>query len=175
MVAGLRSAEPLGDVAASRYLGSVWRRYDRVPRFPAGLLVIGDALCTLNPVWGQGMTMAALEALALRDCLLGGKADVANRFFRAATVHIGPTWAMNQARDRTPPAVRSRRSMSRRLANWTMNKAFKAAENDIVLTERFARVNNLIDPPTRLQDPVLMARAVLGDLRRTRRPDCDRN
>jgi 2-polyprenyl-6-methoxyphenol hydroxylase-like FAD-dependent oxidoreductase len=146
-----------------------------MPRFPAGLLVIGDALCTLNPVWGQGMTMAALEALALRDCLLGGKADVANRFFRAATRHIGPTWAMNQARDRTPPAVRSRRSMSRRLANWTMNKAFKAAENDIVLTERFARVNNLIDPPTRLQDPVLMARAVLGDLRRTRRPDCDRN
>jgi 2-polyprenyl-6-methoxyphenol hydroxylase-like FAD-dependent oxidoreductase len=171
IVAGLRSAEPLGDVATSRYLGSVWRRYDRMPRFPAGLLVIGDALCTLNPIWGQGMTMAALEALALRDCLLSGNADVANRFFRAAARHIGPTWAMNQARERTPPPVRSRRSMSRRLANWTMNTAFKAAESDIVLTERFARVMNLIDPPTRLQDPVLMARMVLGNLRRARGPD----
>jgi 2-polyprenyl-6-methoxyphenol hydroxylase-like FAD-dependent oxidoreductase len=171
MVAGLRSAEPLGDVAVGRYAGDVWRRYDHMPRFPAGLLVIGDALCTLNPVWGQGMTMATLEALALRDCLLGGNADVAQRFFRAAAHHIGPTWAFNQARERTPSPVRSRRSMSRRLANWTMNKAFKAAENDIVLTERFARVNNLIDPPTRLQDPALMARAILGDLRRAGRPD----
>lgn len=171
MLAGLRSAEPLGDVAVGGYPDSVWRRYDRMARFPAGLLVIGDALCTLNPVWGQGMTMAALEALALRDCLMDGKADIANRFFRAAARHIGPAWAMNQARDRTPSPVGSRRSMSRRFANWTMNKAFKAAESDIVLTETFARINNLIDPPTRLQDPALMARVVLGNFRRARRPD----
>jgi 2-polyprenyl-6-methoxyphenol hydroxylase-like FAD-dependent oxidoreductase len=166
MVAGLRSAEPLGDVAVFRYPGGVWRRYDRMPRLPVGLLVIGDALCTLNPVWGQGMTMAALEALALHDCLLGGKADVAGRFFRGAARHIGPTWALNQARDRTLSPARGRRSMSRRLTNWTMNKAFEAAENDIMLTERFTRVNNLIDPPTRLQDPMLMARAVLRTFKR---------
>lgn len=112
--------------------------------------------------------MAALEALALRDCLLVGNFDVAQRFFRAATHHIGPTWAFNfnQARERTPSPVHRRRSMSRRLANWTMNNALRAAENDIVLTERFARVNNLIDSPTRLQDPALMARVVLGGLRR---------
>lgn len=53
MVAGLRSAEPLGDVVVSRYPGSVWKRYDHMPRFPAGLLVMGDALCTLNPAWGK--------------------------------------------------------------------------------------------------------------------------
>lgn len=52
-----------------------------------------------------------------------------------------------------------------------MNKAFTAAGSDIVLTEKFARVNNLIDPPTRLQDPALMARAVLGNFRHLSRPD----
>ena len=49
-----------------------------------------------------------------------------------------------------------------------MNKALKATENDIVLTERFFRVNNLVDSLTRLQDPALIARVVLGNLRRRR-------
>jgi flavin-dependent dehydrogenase len=138
-----------------------------MPRFPAGLLVVGDALCSLNPIYGQGMTMAALEALALQEYLLGADA-LPQRFFSDAAKHIGPTWAMNQARDREPSPVHDRRSLSRRLTNWTVNKAMKAAENDIVLTERFFRVSQLVDPPTRLQDPSLLGRVFLGNIRRGR-------
>jgi 2-polyprenyl-6-methoxyphenol hydroxylase-like FAD-dependent oxidoreductase len=162
---GLRSAQPLSDVAVFRYPGAVWRRYDQMPRFPAGLLVVGDALCSLNPIYGQGMTMAALEALALQEHLR--RADpVPQQFFSAAAKHIGPTWAMNQANDREPSAARSRRSLSKRLANWSVNKAMKAAENDIALTERFFRVAQLVDPPARLQDPSLLGRVLLGNIRR---------
>jgi 2-polyprenyl-6-methoxyphenol hydroxylase-like FAD-dependent oxidoreductase len=167
VMAALRSAQPLGDVAVFRYTGAVWRRYDQMPRFPAGLLVVGDALCSLNPIYGQGMTMAALEALALQEHLLRVDATP-QHFFSDAANHIGPTWAMNQARDREPSTMHGRRSLSTRLTNWSMNKAMKAAENDIVLTERFFRVAQLVDPPSRLQDPALFGRVFLGNIRRRR-------
>jgi 2-polyprenyl-6-methoxyphenol hydroxylase-like FAD-dependent oxidoreductase len=166
IMAGLRSAEPLGDVSVFRYTGAVWRRYDQMPRFPTGFLVVGDALCSLNPIYGQGMTVAALQSLALRAYLRDGDPGVPQQFFRAAAKHISPPWAMNQARDRASSPTPRRRSLSRRVTNWTVTKALKAAENDIVLTETLQRVNNLIDPPSRLQDPALIPRVILGNLRR---------
>jgi hypothetical protein len=164
VLAALRSAQPLHNVAIYRNSGGMWRRYDRMQDFPAGLLVIGDALCCLNPIYGQGMTMAALEALALQEYLRDGRDDP-QRFFRAAATHIGPAWAMNQARDRAASGEQ-RHSLRTRLSTWAMGKALKTAEHDIVLTERFMRVAHLVDPPTALQDPALLARVVAGSLRR---------
>jgi 2-polyprenyl-6-methoxyphenol hydroxylase-like FAD-dependent oxidoreductase len=164
IMAGLRDATPCADIAISRNTAARWRRYDRMPRFPAGLLVIGDALCSLNPLHGQGMTMAALQALALRDCLRAGDTDLARRFFRAAAGHIGPVWAMNEANDRLP-ATHTARPLGDRLRKWTSTAALKAATNDITVAERLLRVTNLVDPPTRLQDPALLSRILWANLR----------
>jgi 2-polyprenyl-6-methoxyphenol hydroxylase-like FAD-dependent oxidoreductase len=162
---GLRCAQALGDVAVFRNTAGVWRRYDQMSRFPPGLLVIGDAMCGFNPIYGQGMTMAALEALVLRDCLRSGNAELAQRFFRATARHIGPTWALNQANDRVPSAIAKRRSVSKRLRKWTVNALLRAVANDITVAERCFRVTNLIDPPTRLQDPTLISRILAANLR----------
>ena len=98
----LHNGQPIGEIATFRNPAAVWRRYDQMRRFPRGLLVIGDALCSLNPIYGQGMTMAALQALTLRHCLRRGDDALAHRFFsRRRTAHRSPvSWTRNHANDR---------------------------------------------------------------------------
>jgi 2-polyprenyl-6-methoxyphenol hydroxylase-like FAD-dependent oxidoreductase len=144
---------------------AIWRRYDQMSRFPSGLLVIGDGLCSLDPTYGQGMTIAALEALTLRDCLRAGNTGLAQRYFRAASQYIAETWAANQARDRVTSGAHPPRGLRERLQAWISKAAMNASAHDVVLTERFFRISNFIDPPSRLRDPALLPRIVWGNLR----------
>lgn len=150
VAATLRAGEPLGGVSHHHHPGGVWRRYDKMPHFPAGLLVFGDAICSFNPVYGQGMTVAALEAIALRDCLSHGDADLSRRFFNAATRWIRFAWGANQANDRYVSKCNGRRSISQQLTDWRIGKTLDAAANNPVATEKLVRVTQFIDPPSAL-------------------------
>ncbi|MGA4837676.1 FAD-dependent oxidoreductase [Streptomyces sp. G45] len=62
-----RGAAPKGPVRRYGGLGGQWHRYDRIRPWPTGLAVLGDAVCSLNPLYGQGMTVAALQAVLLGE------------------------------------------------------------------------------------------------------------
>lgn len=157
----LRAAEPLGDVSAQRYPASVWRRYDKLARFPKGLLVIGDAVCSFNPVYGQGMTSAGLQAAALHRCLSSSDTDdVSRRYFRAAAKKLAPIWRSNRFVDFSITPADDWRATPKRLLYWGMNKVFAAAANDIELTETYLRTIALLDPPTALLRPGRLRRVL---------------
>ncbi len=168
LFAAIRAAEPIGDTAHHHMPSSQWRRYDKMSRLPDGLLVCGDAICSFNPIYGQGMTVAALEAVALRACLHRGDTDLPRRYFRAAAKPIGVAWQMVASLDLAFPAVAGRRSRWLRVATRLVDWALTASESDPVVAVRFFRVNSLIDSPIRLLHPSFVCRAAVVTLRRRR-------
>ena len=166
VLAAVRAAEPLGEVTRHRMPSSQWRRYDKMRRFPDGLLVCGDAICSFDPTYGQGMTVSALDAVALRDCLRRGRHNLARRYFRATAKSIGVAWRMGAGSDLAFPEVEGRRSLSTRASNRLADWVFTACESDAVIVEKFFRVNNLIDPPVRLMHPSFISRVAAVNLRR---------
>lgn len=168
LIAAVRAAEPMGEVAHHRMPSSQWRRYDKMPRLPDGLLVCGDAICSFNPIYGQGMTVAALDAAALRKCLRHGGTDLPRRYFRASAKPIGVAWQIAAGSDLTFPEAAGRRSKSMRIAARLVNWALTACESDPVVAARFFRVNGLIDHPIRLLRPAFVYRVAVVNLHRRR-------
>jgi len=167
---GIRGAEPLGEAAVLRFPASVRRRYEKLKRFPLGYLVIGDAMSSFNPIYGQGMTVAALEAVELQATLAEGKADLARRFFRQAAKVIDIPWSMAAGNDLRMPEATGRRTWAVRVLNAYMSKLHQAAHHDPAVALAFHKVGNLLAPPPAVLDPRIAARVLWGNLRTRRAP-----
>jgi hypothetical protein len=166
--------EPLGPGRLHRFPSSRRRRYERLRPFPAGFLVIGDALSSFNPAYGQGMTVAAVEALALRDLLAGpvAEADLAARFFRQAARIIDVPWDIAAGGDLRLPSIPGPRSLKVRVINTYVARVQAAAAVDPQVGLAFLRVANTVDRPDKLLRPAVALRVLRAGLSRNRRaPD----
>jgi 2-polyprenyl-6-methoxyphenol hydroxylase-like FAD-dependent oxidoreductase len=166
IVAALHRGEPIGDVTRHGYQSNLWRRYDMLPRLPEGLLAIGDAICSFNPVYGQGMTIAAMDALVLRDCLERGGPDIPRRYFAATAKKINVAWQMSTGADLALPDVEAERPASVRAMIAYNTLVQSAAETDIQIAEKLWKVLHLVDPPANLMSPTVIARVALANLLR---------
>src|SRR5215213_5281246 len=163
----ISDAEPLGEVLPARYPASVRRRYERMGRFPDGYLLTGDAVCSFNPIYGQGMSVAALEALALRECLRAGPAGLARRFLAEVAGIVDIPWGIAVGADLRFPGIEGARTAKVQLVNAYLARFHVAAAADPVLGGAFLRVVNLMDRPESLLSPTIALRVLRGNLRRT--------
>jgi 2-polyprenyl-6-methoxyphenol hydroxylase-like FAD-dependent oxidoreductase len=156
----LATAEPLGEIQTYRFPASIRRRYERLADFPERLVVIGDAMCSFNPVYGQGMSVAALEAELLGECLRGGLDRLAARFFRRAANIVETPWQIAATADLQFAHVRGPRSWIARAMNAWLRLVHPAAHHDAAVAIAFHRVANLLDRPTSLLHPRIVRRVL---------------
>ncbi|MER7007243.1 FAD-dependent monooxygenase [Dactylosporangium sp. NPDC000555] len=156
----IRDAEPTSEAATFTVPASVWVHYERLTRFPDRLVVLGDAVCSFNPVYGQGMTVAAMMAMALRERLRsGGHPDslaLATAFARAIT----DAWRISTRGDLDFPGVPGERPPRVRLFNAYMRRLQYATTKDPAATTALMRVTGLVDRPGKLWRPALVARVL---------------
>ena len=156
----IRTATPLTEPVVMRFPESVRRRYEQLDRFPEGYLVVGDALCSFNPLYGQGMTVAALEALLLIRLMREQEDDLAGRFFSAAAELLDTPWNLTTAGDLQFAHVEGEPSAEMLEMEEYFQRYREAAADDAVLTCALLRVFNLLDEPSRLSEPDLKARVL---------------
>jgi 2-polyprenyl-6-methoxyphenol hydroxylase-like FAD-dependent oxidoreductase len=158
-------AEPLSDFRRYRYDSSLRRRYEKLTCFPGNYLVFGDAICSFNPVYGQGMTVAAQEALTLQQCLRASPNDFARRFFKAAAKVVDIPWDIAVGNDLRHPQVMGARPPMLRFINWYIGKLHLAATRDSTLATAFLKVINLTITPPSLLSPAIAWRVWRGSQR----------
>jgi 2-polyprenyl-6-methoxyphenol hydroxylase-like FAD-dependent oxidoreductase len=156
----LQDAEPLDAPVAYHYPTSIRRRYDRLTRFPDGLAVLGDAVCTLNPIYGQGITVAALEAVTLRRHLATGRALRPRVYLRDIGRIAGVAWAMSLGADLSFPEVEGPRTPASRLLGRYVARLQAGAAHDPRLGRAFLRVVSMVDPPAALFRPSVLVPAM---------------
>ena len=169
-LARIAAAGPLdGDVVTYRQTGNRRHRYDRVPRWPDGLVVVGDALCAFDPVYGQGITVAALEAHTLRDADGRGRLTAPGGAARAVrdSLRLGALpWQIATGEDRTLAGLPGPRSPVAALTGtWITELGRMSAHGDVVAQDALSRVYHLVAPPTTLFHPRLVGRALRTRLR----------
>ena len=162
-------AEAIGEASTGAFPANVRRRYDRLRRFPGRYVVTGDAACSLNPVYAQGMSVAFAEALTLAQVLdRHGLDRVGPRFFRQIKPITGIAWSMATGADLGHPGVDGQRTVRWRLLNAYVGRVFGVGHRDPVVAEAALKVLGMVSPPQHLMHPRIAWRVFRGGRERGR-------
>ena len=162
----VRHAKRLGDIARYGFVASEWQHFEELAKFPQGLLPIGDSYCRFNPVYGQGMSVAAQEAVLLRDLLAAsvGTHDplraLVPRFFSGAKAIIAGPWTMVENLDLIwPETVGTRpRDFEKRVAFGSA--LTRLAADDPAVHQLTIEVQHLLKPVSALRSPEVLERVL---------------
>lgn len=155
--AALTAARPASDIVPHGFPGGQRRYYERLQRYPIGLVVLGDALCSFNPVYGQGMTVSAIEAKMLEECLQDLRArgtpnlEALTFNFRERVARVvDHPWQLATGEDLRFQETSGSRSVKLRFMHWYLKKLHEAAGHSEVVSKRFHQVSHMLAPRSTL-------------------------
>ena len=136
-------------------------RYWDLGRFPGGLVVLGDAIASYNPVYGQGISVAALEALVLHHALAeGGLVDLPRRFFEAVRPVVDGAWRVSAGSDFQFPETTGPRPRGVGVLQPYLSRLTRKARTDGRLRDALFRVFTMERPPRSLLRPGVAGRVL---------------
>jgi len=168
----IKDAEPITPNAVYKYSANRWRHYERMERLPEGFIIMGDAACSFNPVYAQGMSVAAVEAQSLDRCLREQEKFAGNnswigftpRFQQAIARDIKTPWLLSTGEDLRFPGAEGKRSLSIRLLNRYMQRVIELTASDPHMTATLLRVRNLLKPLSTLFRPHIILAVLRQEL-----------
>jgi hypothetical protein len=162
----LRGAEPISKPYGYRGTTSRWRHYEELERWPKRFVVLGDAFCGFNPIYGQGMSVAAMSAVALADRLKhshGNLDGVAQSTLREISRITQGVWLLATSADLEWPGTQGGtvgNSPIARFGRWYVGKMLEATAVDNEVRLVFVAVNQLIQPASALLAPGIFLRVM---------------
>lgn len=155
-------AEPLGDVVTYRYPSSLRHDYHKLTHFPEGYLVMGDAVASFNPIYGQGMTSAAMQSRVLDETLSeSGLPNLWKPYFQRISHVIDLPWELTVREDFRYLHTQGTKLPLTDLINAYVVKVHQATQRDTVVYDQFLRVMNLMEPATSLMTPEMLWRVLI--------------
>jgi 2-polyprenyl-6-methoxyphenol hydroxylase-like FAD-dependent oxidoreductase len=165
----IREAEPISPVYGYRRTGNRWMHFERLARWPERFIVLGDAACCFNPVYGQGITVSAIEAMLLDRMLRRQGRDLrglARRFQARLPEALQSAWLLSTGEDfRWPTTVGGKPNAATRLVHWYVDRMMEILPEHELLREVFLSVQHMLEPPTMLFRPALLRRVFAHVLR----------
>ncbi len=160
----IRSCEPLSEIIPHKFVSSRRRHYERLKRFPTGYIVLGDAISSFNPTYGQGMTVAALEAAELDRLLSADRSDdrLAATFFDRVAKIIEMPWQLAIGEDFRFPQTTGTKPLGVDVVNCYVKRLHQATLHDRIVGDAFFKVMNLIAPPSTLFHPQIVWRVLMA-------------
>jgi len=164
----IKDAEPASPVYGYRRTANRLSHYESI-RLPGNFLVVGDAACVLNPSYGQGMTAAALSAVALRESLGGERATLSRRFQRRQRRAVAPCWTATTNSDAQWAAGGvGDLGLARRVLYRVSEEVMKLAVEREDVAKTLLGVKNLIEPPAALLRPGILLPALARTVKNRR-------
>jgi len=152
----IKQSTPISEFSYFKSPENIRRYYEKLQNPPHGIIAIGDTITVVNPIYGQGMTVIALEAKALQKSLQKGLKNIEKRYYKKITPIINIAWDVTSGEDLRYQQVKGNRSLKLRFQNVYSKQLFILSGSNQKIWHTFAQVLHFVKHPLNIFQPYIV-------------------